>query len=82
MGFPSRTACQPSASPIRCTAAASTPYHDSSDVNGGGPHGQINASADINGGKMDGFIAQAQNAQKGCTNPTDPNCTNGAKVRT
>src|ERR1700731_936811 len=24
------------------------PYHDRSDVNGGGPHGQTNATADIN----------------------------------
>jgi len=56
------------------------PYHDPSDVNGGGPHGQTNAAADINGGKMDGFIAQAEHAQKGCANPTNPNCANGAKV--
>src|SRR2546429_9633481 len=35
------------------------PYHDGNDVNGGGPHGQTNATADVDGGKMDGFIAQA-----------------------
>ena len=56
------------------------PYHDGSDVNGGGPHGQTNAAADINGGKMDGFIAQAEQAQKGCANPTNPNCANSARV--
>jgi phospholipase C len=56
------------------------PYQDASDVNGGGPHGQTNASADIDGGKMDGFIAQAEHAQKGCANATNPNCTNGARV--
>src|SRR5712692_11773241 len=34
------------------------PYHDSTDVNGGGPHGLKNAIADMNGGKMNGFLAQ------------------------
>ena len=56
------------------------PYHDTSDVNGGGPHGQTNAVADINGGKMDGFIAQAEQAQKGCLNVNNPNCANGAHI--
>jgi phospholipase C len=46
-------------------------------VNGGGPHGQSNAAADIDGGKMDGFIAQAEQAKKGCTDPNNPNCRNG-----
>jgi phospholipase C len=53
------------------------PFHDSSDVNGGGPHGQNNAVADINGGKMDGFVIQAANGRKGCTDPNNPACTNG-----
>ncbi len=56
------------------------PYHDTSDVNGGGPHGQSNAVADINGGKMNGFIAQAEQAQKGCVNATNPNCASGSQV--
>ena len=29
------------------------------DVNGGGPHGEANAVADVDGGRMDGFIARA-----------------------
>ncbi len=50
------------------------PYHDTHDVNGGGPHGQVDATADIDGGKLDGFIAQAENtAGKGCGN--NPECT-------
>jgi phospholipase C len=36
------------------------PYHDSSDRNAGGPHGHGSAMADVNGGGMDGFIAQAE----------------------
>lgn len=50
------------------------PYHDTNDVNGGGPHGQVDATADINGGKMDGFIFQAEKTVgKGCGN--NPECT-------
>ena len=50
------------------------PFHDVNDINGGGPHGQVDATADINGGKMDGFIAQAEHtARKGCGN--NPECT-------
>ncbi|HEY1737361.1 MAG TPA: alkaline phosphatase family protein, partial [Acidimicrobiia bacterium] len=55
------------------------PYVDHADVNGGGPHNAINSKADINHGKMDGFIKEAESGRKGCTNPTDPACTNSAK---
>ena len=52
-----------------------TPYHDPARVNHGGPHGQGAAIADINGGSMNGFIAQAQRAKGQCTIPDDPVCT-------
>ncbi len=52
------------------------PFHDSNDKNGGGPHGAPSAVADINGGKMDGFIAEAEKGKKGCADPTNPSCTN------
>ncbi|GAC1478357.1 MAG: alkaline phosphatase family protein [Ktedonobacteraceae bacterium] len=55
------------------------PYHDTNDKNGGGPHGAPAATADINGGKMDGFIAQADKASKGCVDPNNPNCANGTR---
>jgi phospholipase C len=35
------------------------PYHDANDVNRGGPHGWISAQADIDSGKMDGFLNRA-----------------------
>jgi phospholipase C len=54
------------------------PFVDHADVNGGGPHAVWNASADIAGGKMDGFVAQAELGEKGCSDPTDPACTNSA----
>ncbi len=55
------------------------PYVDHADVNGGGPHSQQNATADINRGKMNGFIGQAESGRRGCLNPTDPACTNSSK---
>ncbi len=69
------TVCVPDPSSGSCVA----PYVDHSDVNGGGPHSAPNATADINGGKMDGFIGQAESGRKGCLDPTDPACTNSAK---
>jgi phospholipase C len=59
----------------RCVA----PYPDHADVNGGGPHSAPNATADINGGQMNGFIVQAESGRKGCLVPTDPACSNSAK---
>lgn len=56
------------------------PYHNSADLNGGGPHGQTNATADIDNGKMDGFIAQAEQGRKGCLNTTNPLCTNSKSI--
>jgi phospholipase C len=55
------------------------PYHDTADVNGGGPHGEAAAEADAHGGAMDGFISQALGGErKSCTNPNDPACTQSA----
>jgi len=60
------------------TGACVAPFVDHADVNGGGPHSAVNATADVNGGKMDGFIAEAESGRKGCLDPTDPACTNSA----
>ncbi len=51
------------------------PWHDPSDISNGGPHGQTPADADIDGGKMDGFIAQYEAALKQCeSKPGSPDC--------
>jgi len=50
------------------------PYHDTADVNGGGPHGVTNAVADVNHGRMNGFIKQRDMALANCNNPDDPAC--------
>ncbi len=36
------------------------PYHSTSDIEQGGPHGAVDSVNDINGGRMDGFIAQQE----------------------
>jgi len=77
-GFPRRASgefevCVPD--PVK--GECQRPYHDTNDLNAGGPHGEANAIADVNSGKMDGFIAQAEGARgKGCKkNPNDPICS-------
>ncbi|WP_308467673.1 alkaline phosphatase family protein [Rathayibacter soli] len=68
------TACVPDPQSGSCVK----PFHDSQDVNAGGPHGASSAVADVDGGKMDGFVAQAEAAQKkGCA-PNAPLCGNVA----
>jgi phospholipase C len=53
------------------------PYHNPQDVNSGGPHAQAAAQADIDSGKMDGFIRAFRGAQVACTNPNTPGCVSG-----
>ncbi len=77
-GIPMRNGVPTVCVPDPATGSCVAPYPDHADVNGGGPHGQVNATADIDGGKMDGFIAQAQSGRRGCLNPTDPACTNSS----
>ena len=48
------------------------PYHDPSDRSRGGPHDAGAAIADIHGGAMDGFVAQAESGRPNCLSATDP----------
>ena len=66
------TACVPNPATATCVR----PYPDHQDMNGGGPHNASNSAADIAGGLMNGFIAQAEKGKRGCINPTNPACTN------
>src|SRR5579863_3841444 len=54
------------------------PYHNTADVNGGGPHGLKNAIADMDGGKMDGFLRQRALAASTCKFAQDPQCAPGS----
>jgi phospholipase C len=67
------TVCVPDPKTKTCVK----PYHDTQDVNSGGPHGAAAAKADIDDGKMDGFIASYRAAQKACKNPDTPGCAAG-----
>ncbi|MDX6524454.1 MAG: hypothetical protein QOI17_1967 [Gaiellales bacterium] len=49
------TSCVPNPSTGRCLR----PFHDLTDSNAGGPHHADTAVADIDGGRMDGFITSA-----------------------
>jgi phospholipase C len=57
------------------------PYHDASDINGGGPHSTVDAVADVDGGKMDGFIKRQQVGIKRsarCATRSKPGCRLGS----
>ena len=56
------------------------PFHDPADKNQGGPHGAAFAAADIDGGKMDGFIAQAETGKANCAVTHAPDCGGGINV--
>jgi phospholipase C len=68
------TVCVPNPLTHQCVR----PYLDHHDRNSGGPHQQINAAADVDGGKLDGFIHQALSGRRNCADLTDPACTTGA----
>ncbi|HET7176474.1 MAG TPA: alkaline phosphatase family protein [Gammaproteobacteria bacterium] len=55
------------------------PYHNPSDINFGGPHTQSDAYADIDGGKMDGFMVELRKAAGAdaatCKDPNAPSCS-------
>ena len=55
------------------------PYHNTDDINGGGPHSVANVIADVNGGKMNGFVRQRALARGKCRVPTDPACVRVGK---
>ena len=66
------TTCNPDPSSGQCVK----PYHDTSDVNMGGPHSHRNAMGSIDGGKMDGFLEQTRAGKQGCA-PDNPDCVGG-----
>ena len=55
-GHPGTVPCLPDPRRHHCER----PYHDTSPRNAGGPHGHDSAMADIAGGRMNGFIRQAE----------------------
>jgi phospholipase C len=78
-GIPMQNSQPTVCSPDPQTGECIKPFHDPNDVNSGGPHGNSSAVADINSGKMDGFVSQFRQAAKGCKgkNPDTPGCVEG-----
>ena len=77
-GIPMRhgrpTVCAPNPNTGRCVR----PFHDRQDRNLGGPHSQDNALADIDGGRMNGFVDQQLTARAGCEQLFNPACGRGS----
>jgi phospholipase C len=71
------TVCNPDP---HADAGCVKPYHLTADKNVGGPHGAGAFITCVNGGKMDGFIKNAEGGKTGCANPNDPACTNGMLI--
>jgi len=62
------------------TGTCVAPYHLTADKNSGGPHTNAAFTTCYDGGKLDGFIKNAEGGKTGCADPTDPNCTSGGLV--
>src|SRR2546423_5973971 len=60
--------CIPNAKTGKCDK----PFADHADVNGGGPHGQTNATADVNGGENGGLVQQGDHPPPRRAPPTQP----------
>jgi phospholipase C len=75
-GIPTQNGRPAVSVPDPTTGTCVHPFHDAHLVNAGGPHRQPDAEADVDGGKMDGFVQQAQTTRRGfCQeNPLDPSC--------
>lgn len=76
-GFPAENGQFTVCAPDPRTGGCDKPYHDPSLVNGGAGHNNLDAAADINGGKMNGFVKVAeQGLNRGCgiTNPVATVC--------
>ncbi|HLJ75822.1 MAG TPA: alkaline phosphatase family protein [Acidobacteriaceae bacterium] len=65
-GFPMQNGAPAVCDPDPRSGGCVKPYHDAHDVNGGGPHGAKAAADIIDSGKMQGFIAEAENGRRGC----------------
>ncbi len=71
------TVCVPSPDSNDCVK----PYYDPNDRNRGGPHNVHASEADVNGGRMDGFLTSIHKGSAKCTAFDDPNCAGRARVR-
>jgi phospholipase C len=63
--------------PDPLTETCEQPYHDTANRNAGGPHDHVDALGDIDGGRMDGFVARAVDGRRlACSGQVDaPTCS-------
>jgi phospholipase C len=73
-GNPGTVPCVPDPAHGSCVR----PYHDRHDRSLGGPHSTAAALADMNGGKMDGFVGEQERGMSGCEQTFNPACGNGS----
>jgi phospholipase C len=73
-GNPGSVPCVPDPSTGNCVR----PFHDRQNRSLGGPHSTAAAQADINDGKMDGFVTEQEKGMAGCAQTFNPACGNGA----
>ena len=66
-GIPMKNGVPTVAVPDPLTGKMVKPYHDTNDLNVGGPHNAVNTIADIDNGKMDGFIKESSRGKEGLT---------------
>jgi phospholipase C len=79
-GIPMANGSPTVCAPDPMTGTCVRPYHDSDDLNRGGPHSASAAVNDISGGKMDGFVATAERTRRTCRDPNSPNCAGTVEV--
>jgi phospholipase C len=75
-GNPGTVPCLPDPSTGGCVR----PYHDTQDMNLGGPHSLVNAEADIDGGAMDGFVGEQEKGMATCAQTFNPACGNSGST--
>jgi len=63
--------------PDPVSSTCDRPYVDHYDVVRGGPHGAVQATADVDGGRMDGFVRSLASADHACGRGADPSCVDG-----
>jgi phospholipase C len=75
-GIPMRNGVPTVCLPDPATHGCVRPFHDAQDRNGGGPHDHVDATQDIDHGRMDGFIRRERaGLLRACRGANDPLCT-------
>jgi phospholipase C len=73
-GFPMKDGQPAVCVPDPRSGSCVRPYHDRQDRSLGGPHSANNSAADIDGGRMDGFVREQQAGERACAQTFNPAC--------